>query len=43
MSNCKAEKPHLRCKVCKRRIRGSNHENGSHHKAAVEKLRRATA
>ncbi len=29
-----------KCPVCKRRIRGSNHENGHHHQEALAKQRK---
>ena len=37
MSNSKGTKE--RCGICKLRKRGSNHDEGSHHKAALAKLK----
>ena len=37
MSNSKGTKE--RCEVCKLRKRGSNHDEGSHHKAVADKAK----
>ena len=37
MSNGQGNKQ--KCKVCKRRIRGSNHNDGRHHKQAEAKAK----